>query len=240
MKKELPGSFSEQDIKRITDSLPEPVCERRRELLPQILHEWGQVDLQKHLFRLPLKTIHARRRKAKRVGQCAGALLRALKSADDDERRHIVYEMILQGRSPAQIEPAEWDELPRLKKQLDEASSFLTKLAAVAPIEVQSKPGHPRNYTAYLVLQDAAAIFLWFTGKEPTRQVDYRAGGIETGPFFSFACALWPIVFGRENGAQGLPAAMKNWAKAERNYDEVSPLLYNIGMRYPAWEVFKN
>jgi hypothetical protein len=233
-KKDLPVVFSAQNIRDIADALPKPVCERRRELLPQIIGEWGRADLPRHLTMLPLKIIHARMRKAKQAGQHACDLLQVLKSADDDERRYIVGEMILKGRSLEQVDPAEWNEWPNLEKQLDEASFILTALAAVASIELPSKRGQ-RNYKAYLVLQDAAAIFRWYTDKKPSRETD-RNTGKEIGAFYPFASTLWPVVF--ENGTSGLGSAMKNWAAGSQRYKEVSALVHNISMRYPAWRVF--
>jgi hypothetical protein len=231
-KTELPVIFSAQNIKDIAESLPEPVCERRRELLPQILSEWGRVDSRWYLTMPPLKVTRARTRKAKQAGQHASKLLQVLKSADDDERMHIVYEMI---RSREQVAPVERNEWPNLTKQLDEVITFLATLAATSSIEMQSKRGHPRNYKAYLVLQDAAAIFRWYTDKEPSRETD-RATGKEVGPFYRFASALWPVVF--EKGTEGLGSAMKNWAYGSQRYKEKSVLVHNISMRYPVWRVF--
>jgi hypothetical protein len=39
--------------------------------------------------------------------------------------------------------------------------------------------------------------------------------GKDTGPFWDFAAAVWPHVFGK--GRYGLSAAMKNWEKKKRH-----------------------
>jgi hypothetical protein len=61
---------------------------------------------------------------------------------------------------------------------------------------------------------------------------------MEIGPFFRFASALWPAIFG--NGTVGLPAAMKNWASARKHYDERSALIANMALRHPEWGLFQD
>ena len=87
-----------------------------------------------------------------------------------------------------------------------------------------------------LVLRDAAAIFKWFGGVEPTREVDRRTGK-EIGPFFRFASALWPVVFGK--GVYGLTAAIKNWKWARLHYGEECALIAHINMHHRAWGIYE-
>jgi hypothetical protein len=162
--------------------------------------------------------------------------LQALEHAHE-ERDLIRYEMATrsEGRS---IEQVSRSDRENLKKRLDEERHFLAKLGAIAPKGWRNpgRRGRPRNYPAYLVLRDASAVFSWFGGEEPTREVDRRTGK-EIGPFFRFASALWPVVFGK--GVYGLPAAMKNWEWARSYYDEESPLIANINMRHQAWGIYE-
>jgi hypothetical protein len=223
------SDFSVQAIKSFAAALPEPVCERRRELLPRILREWIRTDLRRYL---PLEDpiIKGKRfKKIQAVKKRAGELSRTLKALDQRDLNYIVNEMLT----------AEGDQSrPRwadLSKRLDEERDFLTKLADIRQRQKQ-RPGQPRNYAAYFVLQDAAAIFEWFTGTEAGRVVDVSSGE-ETGRFFKFASALWPVVFGK--GVQGLSAAMKNWAQGRKRHDEASALIENIALRHPTWGVFE-
>jgi hypothetical protein len=224
--------FSVPIIERLSHSLPEPICQRRRELLPQILHEWARSDLQRHLSLDSRAVTRARIGRVERVRDRARELLEALNAADE-ERALIESEMLMrvEGRSIEKVSRSEW---ANLKGRLDDESYFLAKLAAIAP-EGWWKLGRgaPRNFAAYLVLWDAAAIFAWYTGKKATRVVD-RNDATETGPFFRFASVLWPVVFGR--GEQGLPAAMKNWAQEGSRY---SPLIANIDLRHPTWGIIR-
>jgi hypothetical protein len=228
-----PIVFSKTLITEIADSLPEPVCERRRELLPKILHEWSRTDLQMHLSRDPRPVVRARIKKIEGVVKCADRLLQAFKALDDVDRAIIEYEILrrVEGRDHvSQLERS------NLRRRMGEKNELLAKLAAIAPTKLWGLGrGQPRDITAYLVLRDAAAIFKWFTDKKPTRRVD-RASGTESGPFFEFASVLWPVLFGK--GIQGLPAAMKNWAEAKSRYGAGSLVINNISRRYPAWRVF--
>ena len=76
--------------------------------------------------------------------------------------------------------------------RLDQEPDFLAKLGAIKPQQLwKFGPGQPPNLRAYLVLQDAAAIFEWLTGTKAAREVD-RVEGADAGPFFQFASILWP------------------------------------------------
>jgi hypothetical protein len=85
-------------------------------------------------------------------------------------------------------------------------------------------------------MKDIAAIFEWLTNIEATRQVD-RISGVGAGPFWQFAAAIWPVVFGEAD--DGLPAAMKNWSSYRKRYGERSALIANIAMRHPTWGIFE-
>jgi hypothetical protein len=219
--------FSAQIIRRIDESLPDPVCDRRRKLLPQILREWSCIELQKHLSLDSRQTIHARIRRLEQIKKSATDLLNALKAADD-ERGLIVFEMLGRAENPSRAEWAAMDE------RLQDENYFLAKLAAIAPGEIwKLRRGQPRNFAAHLVLSDAASIFRWFTHQKPKREVD-RIKSTEIGAFFRFASVLWPLVFGK--GIHGLPATMKNWEHAGSPY---SPLIANINLRHPTWRVYE-
>jgi hypothetical protein len=142
--------------------------------------------------------------------------------------------VVAEGRRLEDLSRAEWTSRAM---RLDEENDFLAKLSAIAPREMlKVRKGQPRNYRAYLFLQDAAAIFEWVTyTKKATREVS-RDDGTEIGPFFQFASTLWVAVFGR---AAGLPAAMKIWASGRKRYGEQSPVMANIALRHPTWGIFE-
>ena len=76
------SDFSAQAIESFAAALPQPVCERRRELLPQILREWNRTDLRKYL---PLEKPITRRKRLEKiqvVRKRVSELLRALSALD--------------------------------------------------------------------------------------------------------------------------------------------------------------
>jgi hypothetical protein len=231
-------SFSSDVIEAIADSLPEPRSEGCRKLLPQILDEWSRNELQRHVRHFSKESRSVARERMKKleiVRKRAGELLEALEAVDENARTGILAHLMIiaEGRRPEDVSRAEY--AVRIRR-LDEERDFLARLAAVAPTEFgKRESGQPRNLHAYLVLQDAAAIFEWFSGMKAARGVD-RTSGTETGPFFRFASTLWPLVFGKN---RGLPAAMKNWALWRSQYDERSALITNIGLRHPTWGIFE-
>jgi hypothetical protein len=124
----------------------------------------------------------------------------------------------------------------QIKKEIGALRNFLIRLASAEPnAPLKFKRGHPRNYIAYLVILDTAALFEWLTETEAIRQVD-RESGKEIGPFWKFAGAIWPLVFRRGNS--GLSAAIKNWAYARKRFDEEPALIANIALRHPPWGLF--
>ena len=235
MKGNAAPKFSTDTIKAIADSLPEPQSKQRQQLLPRILREWARSDLPVTLWMESREVTNKRVKRMEVLRRSAGKLLNALNAIEEHDRFSIIAQMIIaEGSRPRDVGRVEFDNRTR---RLEEEFHFLSILAAISPKKYWNiKKGQPRNITAYLVLQDAAEIFEWFSGRRPTREVD-RDDGTETGPFFRFASSVWPVVFGK--GVAGLPAAMKNWGPTRERYGERSPVIANIDLRHPAWGVFE-
>ena len=226
--------FSPEIVQAIVESLPKPRSLVCLELLPRILRKWSDTDLQRHLSMELGATIRERDQSLELVRKCASKLLKALNGVDELGQLIIASEVLrLEGRHTENVSRSEWSSL---RRRLHDENNFLAKIAEIAPKE-RRKParGRPRNVIAYLILQDAAAIFEWFTGKKAARGID-RIDGSETGPFFRFVSALWPTIFGK--GAVGLSAAMKNWAYGRSKFGERSALIANIDLRHPTWGIF--
>lgn len=221
--------FTDRDVWLIAKSLPNEVSPRRLELLPHVLREWSRNELREHLLRESAATIRKRVERMEGVEHHARGLLQALEALDDRDRAAIAGQML-----PSDL----WlnrkgGEIRGLTHLIREENSFLAALAAAAPAAWKQGRGRPRNITSYLVTKDAAAIFEWLTKIEATRQVS-RSAHQEAGPFCGFLAGIWPVVFGK--GDDGLPAALKNWAKYRER--ERSALIANIAFRHPEWRVF--
>jgi len=221
----------------ILKSLPVEIPLRKLQLLPRILRDWAANDLAEILDTENSETHRARIKRLHALAHCASGLLDALgviNKSDDDF--WVIHEMAK--AKSGRLIPQNRNQL---KKRLDEERAFLEELssASKAALAIWKKgKGHPRNIKTSLVIRDIAALFHWLTGNRATRQVS-RDDGSPTGPFWDFAAALWPIIFGE--GDDGLQAAMKNLEKARRNKlkGTLSPVLANIAMRHPTWRVFE-
>jgi hypothetical protein len=219
--------FSAEQIKAIADSLPEPACERHRELFPQVLREWGQTDHANFVRRLSMETRQAQR---DRIGKeeeaigLAGELLGALDCLDSAWLVAKVFRA--NGRTLEETSRAERADALR---RLNEVRDFLTKSAWPEPTHSFSR-GQPRKFVPYLVLQDAAAIFEWYTGTKAARAINSNLGK-DSSRFYRFASVLWPIIFGQAR--HGLSNAMKIWAEGRSGFGERSALLANINLRHP-------
>jgi hypothetical protein len=222
--------FSDREVKLISRSLPDGVDQRRMDLLPEILREWGQTDLREHLSGKPRAITRNRLGRLSRVAKCAAELLQALDGLNDRDRAHLALEI------GSTEEATLWQvDFAEQEKRLDEARDFLTALAATgSKAHWKRRPGQPRNITSYLIMMDLAALYEYLTGWKAIRSVDRRTRE-ESGAFWQFAAAVWPVAFGSDDG---LPAAMKSWANARKKYNEESPLVANIAFRHPTWGIF--
>jgi hypothetical protein len=200
-------------------------------LLPQILREWAHGDLPNHFSEESTATRRQRRARLAKVGKIATSLLRATEDLDELDRWDLaVLVGIAEGQSFLQAIGNE-----RNRRRLDQERDFIATIAVAAgkPLSRPSR-GQPRNIPVYLVTQDLAAIYEYLTQNEATRIVD-RTSHAECGPFYDFARAIWPVVFGQ--GDDGLAAAIRNWSPWRRR--EKSPLIANIGLRNPEWGIFE-
>jgi hypothetical protein len=222
-------TFNNVDLKRIAASLPDGVDQARRDRLPSILEEWARTDLQENLSRESQATRRERRRRLQVVEGRARDLLQSIEALDPAGRFSIVYQMV--GERPSQA------ELEQQKQSLDTAMALLNRLVESQPSAIwASGRGQPRNITAYLILKDIAAIYEWATGSKASRRYDpYKDEDQESGPFWTFAKAIWLAIHGTEDG---LSAAMKNWASYRARFGEESALIANIAMRNPSWRLF--
>jgi hypothetical protein len=235
MKRNAAPKFLPTNLREIAESLPTPQSERHSELLPQVLRAWEH-ELQEHLSREPAATIRFRVKGLESIKKKASQLSKALDAIDEHGRLSIVAEMVDDRRRLESVTRgfnARARDFSDQNKRLKEARDYLAQLAAISP-EKYWPSGGLRNAAAYLVLQDAAAIYEWFSGKKAARGVSRRK---ESGLFFRFASTLWPIIF--EKGCAGLPAAMKNWAAGRLRFGERSPFIANLAMHNPTWRIFE-
>jgi hypothetical protein len=202
------------------------------ELLPEVIREWAENELQEHLSIEPYEVIKERVKRVSLVGKRARSLSEALGAIDS--RDHWAIAMRLPGNASSLAEwTHEWAETKSFVERLKEETKFLTALAAAT---AACKPSRKRPSTvkSYLVIQDIAAIFEWCSGVEATRRVN-NENNEEYGPFYEFAAALWPVIFGK--GDDGLPAAIKNFASYRERGGRA--LIANMAIRHPEWRLFE-
>jgi hypothetical protein len=234
---EAGGGFTGREVtlicRSLIDSLPrQEIDQRRLELLPKILREWSRVDLRHILSMASSNLIAERAKRSQMLRSRARSLLQVLNAIDQRERTAIAFED--KHTSIGQVSSvACYAEIDDARKQLEELSIFLTRLIS-APMSWKRKPGQPRNVKAYLVMKDAAAIFEWVTYKRASRSVDPVTDS--RSPFWRFAEAIWSAVF---HQTSGLEAAMRNWDRGRKHYNERSALIANIALRHPTWGLFE-
>jgi len=223
--------FSEDALELIKASLPAGIDPRRLDLLPLILAQWWVHHLPEHLSRESRATVRKRYNHLTKIGKCATDLRQALEAIDQHGRSWIAQEI---GREEeSSLFSVSREKLADMNERLKQEDDFLGKITAATQRLIEEDKrgsGRPRNIRAYLVMMDLAAIFGWLTGRKAAREVD-RSNGKEIGPFWHFAAAVWPHVFGRDR--YGLSSAMKNWAAAHLQFGEESCLIQNIRISRP-------
>jgi hypothetical protein len=225
--------FDERAVEQIRASLPKGIDQRRLDLLPRVLNEWSRTDLREHLSRESRATVRERYDQLSKIGTRANDLRQALEAIDQRGKSWIAQEIGREEGTP--LFSVSRERVAEMKERLKDEDDFLRKLSAatvrlIDELDESLSGRRPRNIRAYLVMLDLVAIFEWLTGRKATREVD-RDLGKDTGPFWDFAAAAWPHVFGQ--GRYGLSAAMKNWKKWHSLYGEESPFIRNMAMKHP-------
>jgi hypothetical protein len=227
--------FDERAVEQIRASLPKGIDQRRFDLLPRVLNEWSRTDLREHLSRESRATVRERYDQLSKIGTRANDLWQALEAIDQRGKSWIAQEIGREGGSPPFPFAVSRERLAEMKDRLKQEDDFLRRFAAatvrlIDELDESLSRGHPRNKCAYLVMMDLVAIFQWLTGTKATREVN-RDDHKETGPFWHFAEAVWPYIFGK--GRYGLSSAMKNWETWHKRCGEESQLIRNIAMKIP-------
>jgi hypothetical protein len=172
------------------------------------------------------KSRESRCHRLEQVRTDARKLLETLSALEDEDLDGLVW----RGKDVSK------SEYKRQLERLAEVSEYIADLGTIAPEVLWPLKGpRPPTITAYLVLQDAAAIFEWLTGTKATREADRDSHSEQISPFFRFASILWPVLFGK--GTSGLPSAIQNWAAWRKKFDEHSALITNITLRHPTWGI---
>jgi hypothetical protein len=223
----IPFIFADKELDQIARVLPASASAHRLSLLPNVLREWSENGLPEYVALADSResALEQTKRLAK-VGSAAVTLQAAMAVLKPDDLTLIALEI---GRTDESVPMRDRFE-HFIERLLEQSRSLPYLIAAVASLQkrMKSGPGRPRNIIAYLVLKDIAAIYEWVTGDKARREVD-RADGTEIGAFYQFAAAIWPLVFSSTD--DGLPAAMKNWSLARRQFREASPVVINILMK---------
>jgi hypothetical protein len=231
--------FDERAVEQIRASLPTGIDRWRLDLLPRVLNHWSVTDLLEYLSREDRATLRRRYDQLTKIEKCANNLRKALGAID---QRGMSWIAQVIGEDGNTLFLASREKCTEMEGRLKDEGDFLRKLATATVRLIEGLDGslsgrRPRNIRAYLVMMDIVAIFEWLTDRKATREVG-RDDHKETGPFWHFAAAVWPYVFGK--GRYGLSSAMKNWETWHKRCGEESQLMKNIAIRHPTWGIFNS
>jgi hypothetical protein len=225
--------FTDRDVRLIILSLAGQIDARGRELLPMVLREWAATDLQEHLAREPKESIAQRIEHLESIARAYADAADLLESLDE---RGLIGLKLTMTNSPGAVasEGERFDEASGvIQREPDRLRQIAVAARGASKIWRRAR-GRPRNLVGNWILLDLAEIYEWLVGQEASRRTN-REEGVDTGPFWDFASAVWPIVFGSDDG---LSHGLKSWASYRKKYAPSLPLINNMDRRHPEWRLF--
>jgi hypothetical protein len=198
--------FSDESLATILAALPSSAPSERMALLPQILRAWAQEELREHLSRESRADVRKREARLQSIARQAKGLIDAFAELPPTTRFLATLRTELDRTQQSLLDMTD-ASIEVARRRLDHGITWLTDLAK-ALNEPQPKALARVATRNHLVILDVAAIFQLVSGKQPTRQINQDTGK-DYGPFWNFASAIWPAVFG---SSSGLSAANKRWA----------------------------
>jgi hypothetical protein len=231
----LPIEFSDADLETILAALegqgPLPV--HQRNLLPLLLRAWAWIDLLEYAdVDAGRGTMRASQKPIGDLLKLAGKMSKLLAEL---ERAGFVEDLsfALQCSTPLRsVDPLSNPTRQKLSELQSDLSAWVSAGMAYQR-RLETGPGQPRNFTAQMVLLDLAAIYEWATGRAAVRSVSPKSRK-DVGHFWNFVASIWPLVFA--DGIAGLSAAMRRFG--DMKSIEGSPLLANMNLRFPEWDLF--
>jgi hypothetical protein len=84
--------FTIDQIKQVTAALPGCTDERKRELIPMILAEWGRIDVEEDLNLPPPEQLRVQRKLLEKLASCTNELAQRLSSLSPGLRFAVAYQ----------------------------------------------------------------------------------------------------------------------------------------------------
>jgi hypothetical protein len=211
------------EIRQIINALPAPKKHSRAVAMPDVLQRWYQVELIEHSNFGRDSEYETNLKQARKLKDLASGINELLSMPEGDQLRDIVYDESweLQGISPTK------EEFDNAEAKLNAIIASLSEIEVAADQYIQKQrrsAGRPENIFPILLLRDIAELYGWYTGIEPSRQYAEKYQS-EVGPFFTFASAVWRVIFGN---TQGLKSAIRRWGDEKQSTENRSALIFNM------------
>jgi hypothetical protein len=216
-------------------------------LLPLIFSEWGRTELAEHLRPPEPAAIQAEIKQLKELARAAKQTFDAISNLSPDNRFAIAgWQLGIFTLHEADSETYapnlnfNYKKVRKVARRLDQDAARLSEIAVAATQTAAiRKPLPMRHQTLvrYLILQDLAEISEYATGERASRKIrtePHPQAGLEYGRFWDLASASWRVIFG---SAGGLSSAVQSWAGVRTKHGERSPVIWNIALRHPEWEI---
>jgi hypothetical protein len=208
--------FSAKVLEEVAAALSPGAPPERVALLPQILRAWAHEDLREHLSRQSRAAARKHAEQLRSIATLAQGLIDAFVELPPDARFLAALRPELHRTQQTLLEVTTASSIEVARRRFDEGITWLTDLAkALREPQPKEPPKATRNH---LIILDLAAIFQLVGGKQPTRRTNSDTGK-DYGPFWDFASAIWPVVFGNRSG---LSAAIKQWATEDLRQRELA------------------
>jgi hypothetical protein len=235
-------NFTLEQIERLMRALPGCSDERKRQLVPMILAEWGRIDIENYLSQPRPHELQKERKLLEKLALRANELAHAMSSLKPGLRIAIAHNLSKGKVGPETPFLAWYDHIQEIDSRLAEMPARLNRLSAAATGTAVGW-GSPRlrhdSAIRYLILKDLAGIFEFATEQWAGRRIRsdaYVDAGQNYGAFWDFVSAVWPMIFG---STKGLSYAVRFWADARAKHGERSAVIANMNFRHPEWRILE-
>jgi hypothetical protein len=235
-------NFTPEQIEHLMRALAGCRDERKQQLVPMIIAEWGRIDIENYLSQPRPHELQKERKLLEKLALRANELAHAMSSLEPGLRLAIAHNLSKGKVGPETPFLAWYDHIHEIDSRLAEMPARLNRLSAAATGTAVGW-GSPRlrhdSAIRNLILKDLAAIFEFATEQWSARRVRtdaYPDAGQDYGPFWDFVSGVWPMIFG---STKGLKYAVKFWASARAERGEGSAVIANMDLRHPEWRIFE-
>ena len=212
----LPIEFTEREIRLILKSLPDETPPEKLQWMAEYLPNWAKHRLPAISGFVSPRLTGEPRNQIVAAHKAGVVLWKRLAGLGRKAREEICRSLV---PSPPGGRSSD-NSLAVGNGLYEEFTDRLHRLLVVLEGEGTPTRGHPQDLLPMLIIVDLAPTFYQATGLRPARAIDRTTPDFEpeeTGPFYEFMAAVWPVLFGSDDG---LSSNFRKWSIVAKDDEE--------------------